>query len=427
MEKIQHEEAEVKGKNPLSSQEGGQKEADGVNLTASFTSTTGGSGQGTPEASFCLCDCGRHVDAFALAPSASETDDLDISLERLVDEEAEKAAFRDNCKRVKELSEQEADKTRLNAPGGFPDASIDASGGLSDASNASDDAPVSLLASSDVNVRAFRKKQKRIPLTVERVMDALRDCGTLWFLWLHIVCGARIPIANYCGLVYCSVCRGRWEVKVKKRLKELLNSWKWVSHLVLTIPNVPLGKLDDARKLLQSAFCELRRHKLWKNVKNWEKFIGLTVSKKSGEWHLHLHVALNCKWIDFELLREDWGKLLAAKNVHVSIKRVYDKTGFVNELIKGTKGDWARLDKVFAADPRYLAEHIRVFASRKRFSGSQGLPEEASVPLVCPRCGSPFYWSEWTRELLTDEEYRRHKFGACWADYFPKWKVKEVG
>lgn len=176
-------------------------------------------------------------------------------------------------------------------------------------------------------------------------------------------CGAVHQYPVYCGNRFCVICGTGRLMQIRKKIREQLDKARKqssirISALTLTIPN--MWDLKQGIKDLTAAFDRLKRTRFWKeHVRGGVRIMEVTQGVK-GDWHPHLHLIIQAKYIDPIQLNYWWGKSRKMKEVKndggTKIREVVDeaairyvtsylsKPGFaekhmdyVNACIKGLK------------------------------------------------------------------------------------------
>jgi len=274
---------------------------------------------------------------------------------------------------------------------------------------------------------------------VER--ERISACGATFDRSYHNVwpCTAAVAVPYRCGSKWCRTCFMRWSAKNGERLEGAVASMKYPSHLVLSIRNPSRGALDEGLRLISESFARLTKRKFWRrgvpaepgrrskwvggkwlkkrkalgrseSVRGWLASRGLTVNGENGSWHVHLHLVIDCAWMDLDRLNQAWESVTrgAGTSVGVSITRVTDRPGIARELLKGTKGDQRNLLESTKNDAEGFGELVEAMRNRKQFWTSkniklQGKAERALV-CRCPGCDAPFAREEWSFESRVRKE-----------------------
>lgn len=258
-----------------------------------------------------------------------------------------------------------------------------------------------------------------------KVVESMKECGRWGTIHTHKDCGAKVYAPYKCGFKWHRKCYKDWSKKVWQEVYGVVKSYRWTSHLVLTVKNDV--SLDRQRKTLLKAFVELRRRKIWKSVKRGVVFMGLTYN--GNEWHYHLHLIVDCVWIDAEKLTEAWTDIVGeCERNNTYVKRCRgDIRGLVTEVVKGTRGDMRELLGLFEANESLFMEAVNVLWGKKWYwwIGKKPNLVKRDTSCYCPRCGARFYWREWTREKVKVSEFiKRARSPPYWKDYYYEFAYK---
>jgi len=251
--------------------------------------------------------------------------------------------------------------------------------------------------------------------------EAVEGCGTIYTVWLHKKCGARVGTLWTCKNRWCPDCFRAWAGAAVEELRAELAGFKAPKHLVLSIRAAGLGELRAGWKLLDKGFRNLRRSKLWKGkARGWVQARGLTFSR--GRWHVHIHVAVDADYMPHLELKAAWVKASggAGGPAGVQINAARDLRGLAVELVKGTKGDFKRLRQQLKWRPVLWGELVLGCRGLRWYSpgGKRPPKREERPPCCCPRCGDEFNIHAWDSSRATAEEYAEATLGPCWKDYF---------
>lgn len=91
--------------------------------------------------------------------------------------------------------------------------------------------------------------------------------------------------------------------------------------------------LKDQVSRLKNAFRRLRQRVLWRKVKWGAAVIEIKRNPNSGEWHPHLHILVDAKFIPQEQLSSAWLAVTGDSSI-VDIRAVKDRRAAVNEIAK---------------------------------------------------------------------------------------------
>ena len=275
-------------------------------------------------------------------------------------------------------------------------------------------------------------------------------CGTTSRIDIHATekggCGARVEVEETCHSHWCRPCMTRWWLNARSELYRVVADWKWPLEVILTTEDIPLGGLKEGIQKIERSFRRLRQRALWKGsvvdkvqqppkVSAGIVFRGLTVGKKG--WHYHLHLALNCEWMDAETFTKAWKECCAKEGLraeHTWIARAGGKAGgimgFIDECLKGTKGDVAHLVEAFRKPEgdKLFNEVLESFYGLPWFRplGNAIVIRKVKKVCRCPKCGEKYRSAEWEHGVpMPKEENRLMRIkSAVWADFYDGYTIE---
>jgi hypothetical protein len=156
-------------------------------------------------------------------------------------------------------------------------------------------------------------------------------------------------------------------------------------HLVLAMPNVPMGKLSEGIRELWAAFARLRRMPIWKLVRGAVAALEVTLNEGARSWHPHLHIILDAPYLPWDKLMSAWKQASGAKEgeSRTCWIRAADAAA-VRELVK-----YVTKMASFVRNPQALEEFL-LATKRVRFLRSYGSLYGLKRVLDlggCPDCG----------------------------------------
>ena len=90
--------------------------------------------------------------------------------------------------------------------------------------------------------------------------------------------------------------------RAAEQLGPILRGIDRPKHLVLAMPNAPLGELKQGIRRLWAAFARLRRKPIWDRVRGAVAALEVTFNGQTQSWHPHLHIVLDAPFLP----QEDW-------------------------------------------------------------------------------------------------------------------------
>jgi len=107
---------------------------------------------------------------------------------------------------------------------------------------------------------------KRWKEKAAREREKQDQCGKAAIKHVHMECGAKVYIPCRCDSYFCPVCNKRRLERAVERITPVVESWRFPTHIVLTVKNPHVGALLTGRGKIHKALTSLRRKKLWKRV-----------------------------------------------------------------------------------------------------------------------------------------------------------------
>ena len=131
--------------------------------------------------------------------------------------------------------------------------------------------------------------------------------------------------ARYCRNRLCLVCNSIRQAVNMKNHAPVIESWKDVHFVTLTIPNIDKYNLKSSMDVMQSIFVDIKdmMNKRYKRKKG-NKFLGIkklecTYNPKRNDYHPHYHFIIEGKE-NAELLESEWLSRTAQKGINTSPK-----------------------------------------------------------------------------------------------------------
>lgn len=134
----------------------------------------------------------------------------------------------------------------------------------------------------------------------------LENCRHFAWFTRHAETGQVKVIANACHLRWCPVCSSAKRMMIKSAVSVWLRTIKRPKFMTFTLKH-STEELPDQIKRLYKAYRLFRQHKLLKKRQRggvW--FFQLKRSKKTSEWHPHLHVVLDMDYINKVEIQDEW-------------------------------------------------------------------------------------------------------------------------
>lgn len=166
-------------------------------------------------------------------------------------------------------------------------------------------------------MESLARPQHPVPTPAAVVLD-----GKNYHDFIRIVCVSCTNVINvpvYCGSRFCPVCSKPRQSRVRHRLNFIVNSITLelgfrFKHLTLTIPNQP--DLEKMLTHLTKSFRKLRNRAFWKNNVKGGAFV-FEVTGHPGDWHGHLHIIIESRYMKWEKLRDLWIAVSGGRGVYI--------------------------------------------------------------------------------------------------------------
>jgi hypothetical protein len=256
---------------------------------------------------------------------------------------------------------------------------------------------------NDLNI--VRQKQDLVESQIGKIETCKKENN--WMVYKHIGrfgCGAKVKVRWKCKSKWHFPCYLDYIDLNRRRVFGAISKMRSPSHLVLSFKSQK--DLYEMRYDMMEALRKLKRRKFWKKVvRGGIVSTGLTYNKDE-EWHLHLHLVIDCFWLDANELRKAWYEICEGRNVNIT--RVKSRESMTNELLKGTKGDMKLLQEQFKDNQELLKQAIETFYGKK-WLWSFGvvklrLIDDILCKSLCPRCMRIFRKREWIQKNFITEE-----------------------
>lgn len=196
-------------------------------------------------------------------------------------------------------------------------------------------------------------------------------------------CGELLVVPVYCGNRFCPLCSKPRMMRIKLRLKSLMDSIhlkksEHFAHMVLTIRSQP--DVKEMCHFLVQSFKKFRGRKIFKKNAVGGAYV-LELTHNDSGWHAHLHVILQARYVPQAELLSSWRSIVHHGGVF--IKKI-PKSAIINYLSK-------YMCKIELADElRDIAgEHLKKTRLFTVFGLWHNLlPGWSKVPYHCTQCDS---------------------------------------
>lgn len=137
-------------------------------------------------------------------------------------------------------------------------------------------------------------------------LENLLNCRHFAWFVRHNESGMVKVVANACHLRWCPICAQTRRMIIKKAVAKWLKEIKRPKFMTFTIKHSTEPLVDQIRRLY-NAYRLFRQHKfLRKKQRGGVWFFQLKRSKKTGEWHPHLHVVVDMDYVNKVEIQDDW-------------------------------------------------------------------------------------------------------------------------
>lgn len=145
----------------------------------------------------------------------------------------------------------------------------------------------------------------------DRRRDRFRSCGTrAWLMYHPSTQEARIS-RNHCWDSLCPRCSRIRSARLTDRLQPVLQNGATVPrlrHITLTLRSTD-DPIRDQVTRLRASFRRLRQQAFWKaRIKGGFAAVEVTFNAGTRQWHPHLHVIAEGKYLAHSQLRDAWLK-----------------------------------------------------------------------------------------------------------------------
>lgn len=153
--------------------------------------------------------------------------------------------------------------------------------------------------------------------------EAFRNCrGLAWFVRQKFTGEVRV-FSNACKLRWCPICSRAKTYHIQESCKQWISGKVGVKFLTLTLKhtNSPLSNQISA---LYQFFRALRKRKdIASYVRGGVWFFQVTFSKRTEQWHPHLHCLLDSDYIPQAYLKQIWKEITHGSEI-VDIKSIHN-------------------------------------------------------------------------------------------------------
>lgn len=166
-----------------------------------------------------------------------------------------------------------------------------------------------------------------------RAARRLASCGTSAKFYINPALGKVHPWFHRCKHRLCPFCSRARTVKVTHQLMLAMKGMNRPRVQVLTVRS-NTHALGEQLRSLRRNFARLRRRPFWKRtVRGGIYVLEVTLNKRTGLWHPHLHIVYDGEYLPVKQLRYHWHQVTGDSEI-VWIQDVSDLRGIANELCK---------------------------------------------------------------------------------------------
>lgn len=168
---------------------------------------------------------------------------------------------------------------------------------------------------------------------LQRSARRLASCSSTARLYVDPDSGSVHPWLNRCKHKLCPFCARARSAQVADQLTTLLRSMQHPRLMILTVKSTT-RPLNDQLLSLRRSFARLRRQPAWRDrVAGGAYTLEVTINKRTGLWHPHLHIVYDGEYFPFKLLQRLWHDVTGHSNI-VWVSNIKDLPGVARELAK---------------------------------------------------------------------------------------------
>lgn len=257
------------------------------------------------------------------------------------------------------------------------------------------------------------------PTTILRLID----CGSGALIYCEIGTGEIRVCANYCRCRHCAPCQRARAARLARNLQDRLSKRPSGAYRFITLTLAHShDSLKDQIDRLYASFRKLRKDPVWADTQNGGVAIcEVKWSAKTRQWHPHLHIVSEGKWVKQQALSDAW--LRATGDSYIVdikiLKAAKDCAHYLSKYVtKGTSDEvW---DDLPAAVEWITAtkglRNANTFGSWRGFRLMAAPPKKGEWKCVgtlvqvvnLARQGAP-HAQRWMRQLLDKCRYDPHR------------------
>jgi hypothetical protein len=240
--------------------------------------------------------------------------------------------------------------------------------------------------------------------------ELLLQCRHFAWFARHEETGLVKVVANACHLRWCPICSEVKRMQIKSAVAKWVKTIKRPKFMTFTIKHSN-ESLPDQIKRLYKGYRLFRQHKLLrKKQRGGVWFFQIKRSKKSGEWHPHLHVIVDMDYINKVEIQDEW-LLTTGDSYVVDIRAIKDPGKVVDYVSR------------YAAKPCNLADYaeddvdtIANSLNGKRLCGRFGSGHKCVF-----KTARPVDFAKWQRIVSWSDCIANRYFDAPLFDVIKAW------
>jgi len=215
-------------------------------------------------------------------------------------------------------------------------------------------------------------------------LTRLESCRTFAWFARHEQTGRVRIVTTTCKLRWCPLCQSARRNWVSSQVSEWLAAHRMTKFVTVTLKHSDCGLLEQIA-YLRKCFVKLRSSSFFRRkCRGGIWFLQVKKSKRSKQWHPHLHCLIDSEFMDRRTLSGLWEKITKDSMV-TDVRLVVDDDKAANEVARYCAGS-ARLAEHTAID----AVEIFYALHGKRICGTWGTGRE--IKLRPPKFEDPDSW-----------------------------------
>lgn len=172
-------------------------------------------------------------------------------------------------------------------------------------------------------------------------LERLESCRTYAWFARHEQTGRVRIVTTTCKLRWCSLCQSARKNWVSSQVSDWLAGHRMAKFVTVTLKHSDC-QLSEQISYLRKCFVKLRSSSLFRRkCRGGIWFLQVKRSKRSRQWHSHLHCLIDSEFMDRRSLSALWGKITKDSCV-TDIRLIFDQDKAANEVARYCAGS-ARL------------------------------------------------------------------------------------